>query len=121
MIDREEFIRYWIRHDPNITEWKGFLFISVYITGMILFVIPFKFFDPEDHLIITIMWFPLFFGYLILFPLLWEHVFVGKRDKRFLKCPRCGRSCRIKDNRMIMVATGRCGFCGEEVFTKNPE
>jgi uncharacterized membrane protein (DUF485 family) len=120
-INREEFIQFWKKRDRATTGGKGGLFLLLYITCMLLFAIPMVFFAVDKHPAILIAWFPLFFGYLIVFPSIWTRIFAGKAVKHFLKCPQCGRSFRNNINRMIMTATGKCGFCGEEVFTKRIE
>jgi len=115
--DRGEFIRFWERRDKAS---KGGLFLISYLAGMGILSIPIMYF--EKHPVIAIAWFPVFFGYLILFPYTWMRIFAGKANKHFLRCPRCRRLNTDRNtNRMIIVATGRCGFCGEEVFTQSPE
>jgi hypothetical protein len=118
-LDREEFIQYWNQQDKFVRGWRLILFIFLYLGGIILSAIIGKYFDSDKNFVVLTIWFFCFFCFLLLFPFLWQRIFSGKPNKRFMKCPNCNRSARQTYNRMIIIATGKCGYCGEEVFTKS--
>jgi len=106
---REEFIEFWRRHE---TMQRSLWFLACYLGGMLLFAIPGFLIEKMPWL--AVLWFPLFFGYLIFFPLWFMRVRGDKVDKRFLKCPAC-KSPLMGPGHLVVTTTGKCGTCGEMI------
>jgi hypothetical protein len=107
--NREEYIAYWQKRGGK----REMLMLIPYILGMLCFL-PFTHL-LDKHPLGALVWFPLFFGYLIVFPFVWMRLTVGKPEKKFLKCPCCKRPAGGA-NRLVITATGKCGFCGETIL-----
>ena len=105
---RQEFIAFWRKHE---TTQRSLLFLGCYIAGMVPFAIAGPFI--EEHKWIAFLWFPLFFGYLIAFPM-WFGRTRAREDQRFLKCPACSTAL-MGARHLVVTATGKCGTCGEEI------
>lgn len=111
--NREAFIAFWQQKDADERGWRSWAFLAAYILGMLAFIPGVR--HVEEHPEWAWVWFVLFFGYLFVAPLLWSKIFHKKQEKTFLKCPSCQRPV-AGINRMIIVATGRCGLCGNEIL-----
>ncbi len=99
--------------------WRLGLFMLCYLGGMLLFALPIRQIEAQPEL--AWFWFPAFFAYLIVFPWLFQRLLVPRaqrqRQQRFRKCPCCGGS-TLMANALVIVATGRCGHCGEVILTE---
>jgi ribosomal protein S27AE len=112
-IKRTEFIAFWLKKEREDNGWRAWAFIALYVGSMLVFmpVIPLLDRHPER----AWLWFVLFFAWLILSPFLWSRLVHKKVDRTFFKCPVCMRS-TVGSNHLIIVATGKCGYCGEEIL-----
>ena len=111
--DRRAFVLFCRNQQRFDTGARSLLFLFPYIAGMLLFAIPIRLL--ESHPAWAFLWFPAFFGYLILFPFLWMKFLVPKDQRHFLKCPVCLRP-TAPPNRLVIIATSRCGHCGETIL-----
>lgn len=97
--------------------WRLGLFMVSYLGGMLLFALPIR--SIEEQPALAWFWFPAFFGYLIVFPWIMQRCLVPRQHrgqrKHFRKCPCCGGSTQM-GNALVIVATGRCGLCGEVIL-----
>ena len=92
-----------------------FLFVVVYVAGIIFIFLPATK-NMNGHPLYVIAWFALFFTYLLIMPSIWNRIFYGKPDPHFLKCPFCKKPLG-GNNRHIVIATGKCGYCGHQILT----
>ncbi len=110
-IDRKAFIEYWQkRNKPK----AAFIFVIVYVAGIIGCFLPATE-KMNAHPLFVVAWFVLFFAYLLGMPLLWERILYGKPDTQFLKCPFCKK--RLSRLIHLVIATGKCGHCGNQILT----
>jgi hypothetical protein len=112
MFRRDEFIQYWKNRDKFDQGWRGFLFSTIYVGGMFLFLIPIKFISINK---LFLLWPVAFLGYLIGMPRIWLRLFSGVSRKEFHYCPECRRQLR-EQNRLVVCATNRCGYCGTTIL-----
>jgi ribosomal protein S27AE len=117
--DRKEFIRHCRQQRSLDGGWRLGVFMIAYLGGMLLFALPIR--QIETQPAWAWLWFPAFFAYLIVFPLLVQRLLVSReqreRHRRFRKCPNCGGS-TLLPNALVVVATGRCGLCGEVILSE---
>jgi hypothetical protein len=116
MLRRDEFIQYWKNRDRADQGWRGLLLGTTYIGGMLLFAIPLKFKSFNNQPLLTLIWVATFFGYLIVMPRVWIRLFSGVFRNEFHHCPVCQKLLR-EQNRLVVVTTNRCGYCGETILT----
>lgn len=111
--DRQAFLHFCQNQQRFDTGARPLLFLIPYVAGMLLFAIPIRLLD--SHPAWAFVWFLAFFGYLILFPLLWMRALTPREQRHFLKCPACMKP-TAPPNRLVIVATSKCGHCGETIL-----
>lgn len=110
LIDWKGFIEFWQkRYNPKMT----FLFLVIYVAGIIFVFLPATE-KMNENPFFVVAWFVLFLTYLLAMPHLWNRIFYGKPDPQFLKCPFCKKPLG-GNNRHTVVATGKCGYCGNQI------
>lgn len=111
LIDRKAFMEFW---QKRYNLKSAFVFLIVYVAGIIGFFLPATEKMNGDPLFI-IVWFVLFFSYLLGMPFLWCRILYGKPDPQFLRCPFCKN--RLGRINKLVIATGKCGHCGNLILT----
>jgi len=111
-IDRQAFIAFWQKRYNLKTT---FIFFILYAAGIVGCFLPATK-KINEHPLFAVAWFVLFFAYLLGAPYLWNRIIYGKADPQFLKCPFCKRSLG-GSNRHTVIATGKCGHCGNHILT----
>ena len=111
--NREAFMLFCRKQQRYETGLRSLVFLVPYMGGMLLFALPIQRVQAQPAW--ALLWFPAFFGYLILFPFVWMRFLVPKECRKYLKCPSCLKPTG-STNRMVIIATGKCGHCGEIVL-----
>jgi hypothetical protein len=119
--DRAAFMEYSRQQRSLNMGWRLGVFTLFYLGGMMLFVLPVQ--HLEQHPAWAWWWFPAFFAYLIGFPLIFQRCLVSRakweQQRRFRRCPSCSGPTQVT-NAMVIIATGRCGYCGEVILSEVP-
>lgn len=132
LINRQEFIQYWQKRDDPKTVWISvILFLVVYLGGFALLTYlitlwlgePIGKIEPSDleewsEVIEVIILYVIMLAYLVFIPAILIVLTLGYPKKDYRKCPACKASI-VDYNRLVIIATGKCGRCGNKILTDN--